>query len=223
MKNLAIILKDFCKEQYQKYLTKVRLEQEEKTWQNKKATTIDLLNIWLVYLDKQKNLKIYRGLNPDVHEQRREFFVLLNPDIEPRQVEKDYRFLCQNCWIDFLNFLNMEYSEYQKQIMQIEEMYAEKCQQFQDNSLLRKTLLNDLRLEADRRTQLRYTRQIYDLFNANRKLSQEGQRLCEKHNQLENTCCRLSRVLKLTQKGQKPADGYYNNQTDNKLFIFKME
>ena len=72
MKNLAIILKDFCKEQYQKYLTKVRLEQEEKTWQNKKATTIDLLNIWLVYLDKQKNLKIYRGLNPDVHEQRRE-------------------------------------------------------------------------------------------------------------------------------------------------------
>ena len=48
MKNLGTILKDFCKEQYQKYLTEVIAEQEEKAWLYTKTTSIDLWNIWLV-------------------------------------------------------------------------------------------------------------------------------------------------------------------------------
>lgn len=223
MKNLGIILKGFCKEQYQKYLTNVRMKQEEKEWQDTKMTVIDLLNMWLVYLDKQKFLKVYRGLYPDVHEMQRKFFVLFNPDAEPKTTEKEYNFFCQNCWIDFLNMLNQKLMENQQEMSILEQAYAEKCQQYQDNTFLIDALKNDLKLEADRRLQTKYLQQIRMLVIENMRLFREGQELCKKHTQLENICSRICKVLNLVQRGRKPEGGYYNNQPDQKLFVLRMK
>ncbi len=223
MKNLGTILKDFCKEQYQKYLTKVRAEQEEKAWLDTKATSIDLLNIWLVYLDKQKGLKIYRGINPDVSETQRKFYVLFNPNLEPKLAEREYEYLCRNCWTDFLNMLNRKLIEYKDEMQLIEQTYAEKCQRYQDNLFFIEALKNDTQLEADRRLQTKYLQQIRKLTTENMRIFREGQELCKKHAQLENTCSRICKVLNLAQRGRKPEGGYYNNQPDQKLFVLHVK
>lgn len=223
MGKIGFVLKDFCKEKYRKYVTKVRAEHEEKVWLDTKAASIDLLNVWLVYLDKQKNLKIYRGLNPDVSEMQRKFYVLLNPDIEPRVAVKEYEFLCQNCWTDFLNMLYAQLNKYNDEKQQVDQIYAEKCQQYQDNLLSIEAQENGRLLEADQRLQMKCLQQIRRLTTENRKLYREGQELCKKHSQIESTCSRLCGILDLTRKGKKPVGGYYNNQPDQKLFILEIK
>lgn len=223
MEKIAIVLKDFCKEMYGKYVTRVNAEHEEKVWLDTKAASIDLLNVWLGYLDKQKNLKIYRGLNPDVSEMQRKFYVLLNPDIEPRVAVKEYGFLCQNCWTDFLNMLYAQLNKYNDEMQQVDQIYAEKCQRFQDNLLSIEALENGRLLEADQRLQMKHLQQIRLLTSENRKLYREGQELCKKHAQIENTCSKLCGIFDLIRKGRRPAGGYYNNQPDQKLFILEIK
>lgn len=223
MVNIGVVLKDFCKEMYRKYVTRVNAEHEEKVWLDTKAASIDLLNVWLVYLNKQKSLKIYRGLNPDVSEMQRKFYVLLNPDIEARVAVKEYGFLCQNCWTDFLNMLYAQLNEYKYEMKQMEMLYAEKCQQFRDNLLFIEAQKNERLLEADQRLQMKCLQQIRMLTAENRKLDREGQELCKKHAQIENTCSKLCGIFDLIRKGRRPAGGYYNNQPDQKLFILEIK
>lgn len=222
-------IKDFCKKHYQQYRKNKEQKQKEKAQRQKEqdflktiASTVTLLNIWLIYLSKMKEFKLYRGSQPDVHVQKQKFYILFNSNLSPTKAEKDYTYLCQNCWIDFLNLLYEELSKHQEELAEVKQQYERKYLQYHDNLLLLTELQKDLQLEPDHQMQTRYRRQIRDLTAENRRLYQEEQDLSKKISQLENTCSKLEETVKLTQKGRKPVSGYFNNQSDNKLFILKL-
>lgn len=223
MQNMWKCFRLFCKKQWQLYCEKKRQEQEEKEWQENRATTIELLNQWLIYLCKQKDFKVYRGENPDVQEYGRKFYTLLNPDMNPREVEKDYEFLTQNCWKDFLSMTELDLSAYQEEIRELETTYADMCRQFQENEIYINDLQNALKIEVDRRSQTYYRQQIRRLESENRTLFLRAERLRKQHSQLLETCLRVKRIWTFVQQGRKPARGYYNNQPDRKLFILSLK
>lgn len=208
---------------YREYCEKQKQAKIEKEQQEERATAVDMLTLWLSYLSQEKALKVYRGLKPDVHTHGNEFFVLFNPGLESKQAERDYISLCQSCWIDFLNMLNRKLAEYQDDMRKIEQIYADKYQQYQENLLLIDAWQNDLQLEGNRRVQAKYLQQIRELTSENRRLFREWQELCSKHANLENVCSRIYQILTLAKKGRKPTDGYYNNQPDHKLFVLHVK
>ncbi|OUQ49891.1 hypothetical protein [Lachnoclostridium sp. An118] len=209
------LCRDYCEKQ-----KKARIEKEK---QAERDATVKMLTLWLAYLNHDKALKLYRGLKPDIHTKKDQFFVLFNPGLEAKQAERDYASLCRGCWIDFLNMLNQKLAEYQEELRKIEQIYAEKCQQHQENFLLIEALQNDLQLEADRRVQTKYLQQVRELTAENRKLFREGQELCSQRAKIEDICSEIYQILTLAKKGRRPTDGYYNNQPDHKLFVLHVK